>query len=504
MLQSPIFLKLKNFLIKDPYNWQFWLIVAFFVKLVVFLIEIHVNNFHSTISGYWGDEGGDTSSYLVPIDNLIHNGVYNPDFRMPGYGIFYLPLALIFPKAVACNMLIMLQMVLCAVSTYLLPLIALELFKKRVFFYVTFFLYLTCIFSFMYEMRLLTESLTTSLLIISVFCFVTYFKNYNAQGLVISGICLTGVVFLRPVFAVLWAFFLILLISNLIKMKRQVYLPVLIFTFFFMVCDGTWILRNYLHYKTISPLTRTLMYPSLEQGYEGSVMKFVCSFGGDFRRWDPRTETHWLDSNNLITFDMEDTVFVLDKDTVFNGKKIPMARGIPFPKDIYTSKFNLDSLMLLRKLIVQYNSQIDTTEMERSAQLKNIKYKLHLYTQSIMDEKPMLYQVIARLRLLRRFLSEASYDFPYVRFTYRIYRAINFAIIGLGIVGIILMGIYIFKLSKLPIIPIIPLWVIFIHPLVLRFDEGRYFVPAFPFMLICAIYAVVWLKEKVVRSKASS
>ena len=192
---------------------------------------------------------------------------------------------------------------------------------------------------------------------------------------------------------------------------------------------------------------------------------------------------------------MGDTIFVLDKDTSINGKAISKNQGIPFQNNIYTSKFNEDSLIGLRKLILHYNSEMNIPLAEKEIQQKAIKDKLQLYTQSIIDEKPLLYQVGARWRLLQGFLTEASYEFPYIRLTYKPYHIFYVMILGFGIAGILLILCF-FRFSFQSIVPVIPLYTIVIHSLVLRFTEGRYFVPAFPFILICAIYAIYWLKNR--------
>jgi len=487
---------LKNIVFKDPYKWNFWLIIAFAVRLVVFLTELNTNKFSHGITGVWGVADNDTYGYLGSIDNLIQKGTYTPDLRMPGYGVFYLPLALVFPKVVACNILILVQFLLSAISTYLLPLIALQLFKKRVFFYATFYLYVTNIYSVSDDIFLLTESLTTSLLIGAVFCFVTYFKNYNKKRLVMAGVLLTGVIFMRPVFAVLLVFLLAILLVNLIKNKRALILPVVLFTSFFVLCDGSWIIRNYKHYKRIIPLTKALFDIKQAEPYLRPLIDFTRSFGGSIEWWDPRTESHWLVKDDTIALDMNDTVFVLSKDTVYNGKRIPMAKGIPFANDMYTSKFNLDSLMQLRKQLLQYKSDIKLPEAKRAELIEVINNKLQVYTRSIEDEKPLSFHIKARWKLLKGFLSESSYEIPYIKFTFRIYHILCLLILGFGILGILLMSGYWIRLSVQSIVPLIPLFTIIIHPLVLRLTVGRFFVPAFPFMIICAIYAVVWLKDR--------
>jgi hypothetical protein len=487
--------QLKTLLCKEPYHWRFWLLIAFFARLFIFILELHNQKFPSPVPGVWGIIDGDTNEYLTPIDNLVKNGSYDPDFRMPGYGVFYLPLAMLFSKVVAYNILILFQLLCSVVSTYLLALTAFMLFNKRIFFYATFILYATSIYSFYADIFLLTESLTTSFLIISVFSFVTYFKNYKKGWLISSGTFLTGVIFLRPVYAPFLVFFLVILVANLVKQKRTIFMPVLLFLSVFALCDGSWIIRNYLHYKRIIPLTKEVFYVVKKVSFLNPLMDFGSAYGGRIEWWDPRTGPYWLMHNDTIAFDMQDTIFVLSKDTVFNGKKIPKERGIPLPADVYTSKFNLDTLLKVRRQLQHYRSLANLPENGQAKLLDTIDKKLAIYVQSIEDEKPLSFHIKARWNMLKEFLDEVSYELPYIRYTYRIYHILILLFLGFGIMGILFMLRYGFRLSVQFIVALIPLFVIIIHPLVLRLTVGRYFDPAFPFILICAIYAVFKVKD---------
>ena len=93
---------LNRFFLKDPSKWQFWVLIAFFCKALFFIFLICRNDLHP-LPGFIGVPTGDTSSYFDPIDNLIANGSYSPDFRMPGYGVLYLPFALLFSKAIVTS-----------------------------------------------------------------------------------------------------------------------------------------------------------------------------------------------------------------------------------------------------------------------------------------------------------------------------------------------------------------------------------------------------------------
>src|ERR1700739_2112567 len=99
-------LNFKQVFLPSPLKWKYWLFVAFCIRSLFFFLQVHISH----IGGLWGVEMNDTYGYLIPIENLVNKGAYSPDFRMPGYGMFYLPLYILFSKTLACNLLIIIQL----------------------------------------------------------------------------------------------------------------------------------------------------------------------------------------------------------------------------------------------------------------------------------------------------------------------------------------------------------------------------------------------------------
>jgi hypothetical protein len=128
-------MNLKGILFRDIYSKWYWITIALIVKFVPFILLLH-NKPLNDIPGFWGGVQGDTYSYLAPIENFIKSGNYDPDFRMPGYGILFYPLLLLFTKAVACNIIIILQYIVAAVSVYYLALTAKNIFSSNKIFYI--------------------------------------------------------------------------------------------------------------------------------------------------------------------------------------------------------------------------------------------------------------------------------------------------------------------------------------------------------------------------------
>jgi hypothetical protein len=272
--------KIYNIFLKSPSAPAFWLILAFIFKGIPFLMVI-LNKPYSDIPGIWGASQGDEPSYFVPIDNLLKHGNYSPDYRMPGYGIVYLLFRLLFLQPGACNALILFQYILASLSVYYLSLVARNLFENDTMFYLTFYLFLICPVSNFYDAYTCTESLCGSMLIFSVYFFSKYFQKQEEKYCFISGLLFTWVMFLRPVFGGLIAAccFIFLLNRNVgfkIKLKH-----LLIFLMPFIICEGTWAIRNYVFHKKFIPLTSIDgVYPRTDNSYIKQLFEFGQSWGG--------------------------------------------------------------------------------------------------------------------------------------------------------------------------------------------------------------------------------
>src|ERR1700690_4388802 len=124
---------LKEYFLPDSNRWKFWLALALLFKSAFFLFQLSHGRPRG-LMGFMGAAGGDTESYLAPVDHLMIYGTYSPDYRMPGYALLYYPLLLVFPKAVACNGVILVQLILASISVYCLALTARNCFQSNALF----------------------------------------------------------------------------------------------------------------------------------------------------------------------------------------------------------------------------------------------------------------------------------------------------------------------------------------------------------------------------------
>ncbi len=483
---------LSKFFLKDPGKWYFWMLMAFICKGLFFIFLLSKQEINS-IPGFWGETSGDTNDYITSINNFMATGSYSPDYRMPGYGLIYLPFALIFSKPMAYNFLILFQFTVAAFSVYPLALIAKYISKSSTIFYLTFYLYIISTFCSIFDSSLLTESFATAFLIFSVFFFLKGTQERKKICyFLLSGIFLAWVISLRPVYAPLLVLYSLVLLVGILKKQLQAsWYCVSCIVLPFVLCDTLWIIRNYKAHTEFIPLIK--MYsPDIESSYKPPLINFVQSWGGSEVWWEPSAEIRW---------------FGIPQERI-PGQRPIQNYNISLPDYIYTSQFNYDSLLLVKTLITEYISVRNDSlnKAKASTLLSSIGTKLNLYTVSIKKEKPFLYYVTAPLILTRKFLINSGtcnlFDKPYNELSpaesfFKLFFSLFYIfILMFGLMGILLFARESIKLTPTSLVTGIILFTIIIHPVILRKCETRYFVPAYPFMLLCAAYSLNWIYNK--------
>jgi hypothetical protein len=503
----------ENNLLK-PENWKLWISLSLIFKGTFFLFLINRGEFNS-VEGFWGAIGGDTDSYLLPLENLIKNGKYEPGYRLPGYGLFYLPLFLMFEKSIALNILILMQFFASSLSVYFLALIARKCFLTDKIFYIAFFIFAISTYSNMYDHMPISESFTTAFLIFSIFFFIKWFDSDNNFYLILSGIFFTQIIFLRPVFLPVLGLFC-LVIARKGNFKVSYLKPVLFFLMPFFIVDGAWILRNYNLYNRIAPLTISLVESeieaqandaefnhktplitisivdsTLENSINWAVAKFIQSWGGNYLWWDPVAEIRFFNF----------------KETLHEGHNPLVDKDIAIPSYIYTSQFNKDSLLNLRDKIITIQSDTSLSSSEIDLNTSYVKAKFENYTLSIKKEKPFLYYFGSKFMLLKKFLIHSgTYNF-FTKSTEKL-NTVEYSVkvlYSLFYIFVLISAFFSFILllrdsvlfKPISIITGIPAYIIFVHPFVLRFCEARYLVPVWPLLIICSSYFILWMFEKV-------
>lgn len=473
----------KKIFLQGPDRYSYWIIIAIIVKALFFYFNIS-ENIPDRKPGVIYKKGGDTGSYIEPIENFIKKGTYSPDFRMPGYGISYLLFRLIFSNLASLNLLALLQLFLSSISVYILALLVKDIFGSDKWFYASFYLYLFSTFVSIWDIYILTESFAVSGLIFSVFYFVRAMKNFNYASLCLSGLFLTWVVFLRPVSLVLFCLFISILLVVWIRDYRytysRIFKGIIVFLMAFLLIDGLWSTRNYKIYKRWIPLQRSITYPEDEKDVLFmSLMPFLQSWGGNIFWWNPKAEINWFEYKH---------------NSPMIRKQI---KDIQFPQYIYTSKFNYQDLLDVKDYIARSKDETISKD-ERDKYTRLTVERLDKYTDSIRKEKPWVYYVYAPLNLFRKFLfhsgtynlfNRAYTELNLMELMFKVLMSMVYlfvVIAGLG--GALILFFKNYTVNGKLLIAAISLYCTIIYPLGFRYAELRYFAPAYPFMLICGLY----------------
>src|SRR3989338_1833533 len=479
----------------------YWIVSAIIIKLTFSIIFITIHQHGHSINKFYGRFGGDSSEYIGSIENFIKQGHYitNPQDirtstrRMPGYGaVYYFP-RLLFTQANALNILIILQILLSAVSVYYLALTAYLIFQKKTIFYITFFLYVFSTFVSIFDDTVLTESFSTSSLIFAFYFLIKTLNTNSKKPLFFSGLFLSWCVFMKPYFILFFPLFVIVLLSNYFfkqpkQLLRLTFINLIIFISSFSILESLWIFRNYKIYHYFVPLayvdtsletTVSKLAPfALIIGSRGSLYNFIQIIGGRWTQWNPKSEGCWVEGFGH-TADYWNPIYELPKNN-------------PFPNFIYTSKYNFNSLVNMRKIYLMAHD-INLSIPEREKYEKMVTSILKDYTNSFIKEHPFHYYVTARLRHIYLFLFHSGtynllpVSFNKMTFTEKIIKIIFsllylFIIIG-GLLGIILI---LFKKCNILTVSlcIMPLYFIVLFAMILRNPTYRFFVPAYPFMVV--------------------
>ncbi|GAB4001857.1 hypothetical protein GCM10028807_59050 [Spirosoma daeguense] len=464
----------------------FWITIALLVKGAFFGWYLTQTYYHD-VPGFLGQSNGDMTTYVTPVEHLLITGSFDTGERMPGYPLLYYVLRKLMNQADACNALIFIQLIVSAISVYILGLCAQRLFKNERAFYWAYFIYLFSTFASIFDAYFLTESLSASA---SIFFIHAWLRSEDKRrwawlGLVVSGGWLTWSIFLKPahapLLAILPAIWGLQWLKGQLKFGQVVRYSTL-FLLPFFVADGVWTLRNYRHYHEFIPLLKNPWYAeSVWPTNYFDMMAFYQTYGEDYSFWFPNTGVRWMLGWKNDAF-MPPLRWYVKEDL-----------GPP-PEYVYTSKFNRDSITHLRNLYYETANNPNLDSTRRKAYHAEIHEKLAIYTKSVQEEKPFVYYVRALSRYTFTFFNGTwGYNFlddivP-AQWPRWLLRAYHYVFILLpGVVGLALLLIR--GLRKEPRLLAAPMAIVIctlVYVVMLRHPETRYLVPFYPFLVLSAV-----------------
>lgn len=423
---------------------------------------------------------GDCESYLRPIDNFIYNNSYTPDYRMPGYGLLYLPGRLFFSRHVALAILIALQ--------YIIDLLAAFYFIKATWIitqnkYATLggfvFYGIGCTIS-VYNGFVLTETVTASLLVFALYHFVLSNQQGRAYSSFWVSICMVWAYFCRPVLFPVFIFMAFYYIFDFFKVRDYVKLMLFILPFIFL--QGMWTFRNYMLKQKVFLLTETKFYPNYSKA-NLTNFEFSKTFD-DFKvnyLMPPEGETESADGATESNADL-------------------------VPEEIFTPDFNRDSIINLQRIIRQ--SLLDTILTgDQRLKLQNIFCdRAGHYIQSIKAHHPFLVYIKAPLlRSYNHIIKSSGVQYLYIKTfaelttfekSLKIFYILIFQLAKIGALCF-LFGLF-FDRSPLTswLLGLCCVYGLFVHPVVVGTSDVRYLYGFYPIIAICAVLFINRLAEK--------
>ncbi|GAA4021105.1 hypothetical protein GCM10022409_00890 [Hymenobacter glaciei] len=291
-------------------EWLFFGCACCVKLLLTFLIHPGLASGTATTTGIFAVRGGDTFSYLDPIENLIRYGTYAQDLgrletyagRMPGYGIVYGALRLGFGPGGAADGVVLLQILLSLCALYCLGQLAQAATQRRTAFQWTVLLFAANTFTTVFDIRLLTESFAISTLIIGIYAFHRAQRQASAGWLLCTGGFLIWMIFLRPFLAPVlglaagwyWGQALLLGLRRVpARLARYMLRGTLLFLPL-LIADAAWMARNWPWYHSLVPLQSNTW-----AGYKNApglleLNGFMGAIGEEHAWWNEASDMAWF------------------------------------------------------------------------------------------------------------------------------------------------------------------------------------------------------------------
>ncbi len=447
------------------------------IKLVplVLLSSLHKCAAPSEFLGNYSLLVGDAASYIDPIENWLSRDSYfyfngNENIyagRMPYYGILYLIPRIFLSAPIAGDLITLLQLLLDVLACQLAILLVYRITGNSLAAFLTFIVISTSQFVSYWNYYLLPESLGINLLVISVYLLITQLK---AEKLIVrySGYAfLSFAVLLKPYFI---AFIPIGACMNWLALKNQTsgkrilssslafIIPVLVTA----ILLSPWTIRNYTISGKFIP-----MQQNLSAGYNFSkadvaYMNFLKSWGGSITHWDKRSAGCFFHQEDLSQCDYKFPAYLFGKG--IEQKDLDEAR-IKFQN---VKKHPSDSL----EAIVGQDFDSLTRIIQTNYKFENLIVGPFMIAKQFLFHSGSYYLPISK--------SNPCFQSP--QLVYKMLQSLLYYITLLG--GTIGLFIILLQNRAAYWIAVIPVFIIFLFSFVLRATEFRYFLPAYPFLVI--------------------
>lgn len=460
-------------------RWYLFLAIALLVRgfcVVYQAMELR----HPDVPGWLSQETGDTKGYLDPVEHLLAEGSYKPDYRMPGVAAPYWLFRQFLDVGASRDAMVLLQWLLSALNVYVLALIALRMSGSERVALVVFAAFLLSANSSWFDAMIASDSLAVSSFIFHAYFLQRAMDTAERKHLLLSGLCLAWFIFLRPVGAALLPFVAILLHRYTTKGQRA--RAILLFLLPFIVLDAAWTIRNHRVNERFSPLTNDGWFPAeFSVEIRAHVMHFMQGYGGNYIWWAPGTEIRW--------FGVWKGGPTLDDE----GRKAP-----PPPAYAFVPGYTMDSLMTMSERIRRVNGGLLPTA-DSLTEIGAINATMDRYAALYKDQAPFNYHVLSRLRMLKNLVWQHGTEgmiikpFATLPLWAKLFKLMQVAFyLFTTTMGAVAVVVYLWRWQHAPTIlhawlPFTVAYLVLVFPIGLRMCEWRYMAHPFPFALLLAI-----------------
>ena len=385
-------------------NFTFWVgvvLISKFLILYYFLLQGEKYGFN-----IWGLSiiSNDYGELFEPSNQLIENGKYSLDEnsqpycgRLPGTSFPYLLYRFIFSEYYAVQLLIFSQIILSAISVYLLGILSIKISKKTFFFYFTIVIFSVCPYFTKEEILTTTTSFSASSFIIMLFYLQKHIESKKNKYLFFSSIFLLWLFLLRP-FTLIYIPIIIIYLLDFSDLKLTIIKIAIVISPLF-IFESFWTYRNFSNTGKFIPLQEGYV-PGLDFKYiEGcgqdcvakysilEIRKLVSSWGGSSEWYIEGTDMNWF------------------LDGEINNE-------IHFKKTIFSNEFTKDSIVNLKKLLISsFDSKLSFNQRFVADEL--IVKKAKKFKSNFIKNHPFDYYIKSRfLRIKNLILVNPTMDWP--------------------------------------------------------------------------------------------
>lgn len=468
----------------SPQRWWPAFIIAVAGKLVLLLLLLLEHGV--PLSGPWYAMSGDSPDYVGPVDSWFNGTGYTPDHRMPGYSAVYFVLRILMTSAAALQVLVICQVLASAATVVLLARLAYRFNKEMRVFRWVFWLALVATFSSFYDRFILTESFAAFALIAAVHGVASHRHDHRGP-LVLCALALTWLVFLKPVFVLLFPLFALYVWLNADGgTRRQRITSVVILGMPFLVTDGAWAIRNHHVHGVVQPLSPVIT-PALARDIHYPLIGLMQAYGCSIVWWDTSAEIRWF---NLRAGG--------------SAAPGPYDRRSPLPAYTRTKGCPTDTLVLIASDVERFYATADPSA--REILLGSVSGRCDRCVGAFRTERPFHYQVTARLHLLKLILfnsgTSALMSRPVAQLglvekgAKAFYTFLYLGCMLLGTLGAIRILLSTGRPRAWTVVPAILLYGVLIFPFGMRLSDVRYLTTVYPLALLFTVDLMVYVVDR--------